>query len=118
MTGGSLADPPAASVILAAVGWVQGTLLGTLATVIAIIAVALVGIAMLSGRIDIRRGIMVLIGCFLLFGAPRIAPQLSGGAGDYGVRPAPPVVAAPPPKLIPPPNPNYDPYAGAAVPQR
>jgi type IV secretion system protein VirB2 len=37
---GSLSDPSGSSVIVAAVGWIQGTLLGTVATTVAIIAVA------------------------------------------------------------------------------
>jgi hypothetical protein len=36
--------------------WLQGTLLGTIATTVAIIAVSWVGMLMLMGRFEIRRG--------------------------------------------------------------
>ena len=51
------ADPPGSGPILGALSWVQGTLLGNLATTVAVIAVAVVGLMMLTGRIDWRRGI-------------------------------------------------------------
>lgn len=52
-------DPQGSGVIVSAFEWLQGTLLGTVATVIAVIAVAAVGIMMLAGRIDWRRGAIV-----------------------------------------------------------
>jgi type IV secretory pathway VirB2 component (pilin) len=116
---GSLADPPASSAILPAVEWVQGLLLGTVATSVAIIAVAVTGFLMLSGRIDARRGLITIIGCFILFGAPAIARGLRAGAGD-GQFAANNLVALPPPLVVPsaPPKPNvFDPYAGASLQQ-
>ena len=65
-------DPAGSSPIIAALNWVQGTLLGNLATTAAVIAVAAVGFMMLTGRIDWRRGLTVVIGCFILFGAVSI----------------------------------------------
>jgi type IV secretion system protein VirB2 len=43
------ADPAGSGAVVGAVRWVQGTLLGTVATVAAIVAVAGVGFLMLSG---------------------------------------------------------------------
>src|SRR3546814_7849839 len=68
----SLTDPPGSSVIASGVAWVEGAALGSVATAIAIIAVAAIGLLMLSGRLDLRRGITVIFGCFLLFGASGI----------------------------------------------
>lgn len=65
-------DPAGSSPILAALDWVQGTLLGNLATTAAVIAVAAVGFLMLTGRIDWRRGLTVVVGCFIIFGAVAI----------------------------------------------
>jgi len=117
-----LADPPGASVLVAAVAWLQGTLLGTIATTVAVIAIASVGLMMLAGRVNIRHGLTVIAGCFILFGAPAIAAgiQSSLAGGERAAPPAtpespPPMVAAPPP---PPPRANNDPYAGASVPPR
>jgi type IV secretion system protein VirB2 len=68
----SLADPAGSGVIVAAVRWLEGTLLGTIATVVAVIAVASVGFLMLTGRINWRYGAVVILGCFILFGAASI----------------------------------------------
>lgn len=118
--GGSLADPPGASVIVAAMNWLQGTLLGTVATSIAVIAIAWVGLMLLTGRVDVRHGFTVFLGCFILFGAALISAGIRGaleGGTDAAayVPPPPPLPAAPAP--APPPT-NADPYAGAAVPGR
>ena len=75
-------DPAGSSPLIAALDWVQGTLLGNLATSAAVIAVAVVGFLMLTGRMDWRRGITVVIGCFIIFGAVSIVAgirSLSGG---------------------------------------
>jgi type IV secretory pathway VirB2 component (pilin) len=121
----SLADPSGTSVLAAAVAWVQAALLGTVATVIATLAIAAIGFLMLSGRIPVRRGMSAILGCFILFGASAIAAGIQtamAGAGGDGPEPAPPPVAAPPPPapppVMPPPPPPADPYAGAAVPPR
>lgn len=68
----SFGDPQGSGVIVSAVGWLQGTLLGTVATVVAVIAVACVGFMMLTGRINWRHGAVVILGCFILFGAASI----------------------------------------------
>jgi type IV secretion system protein VirB2 len=59
----------------------QGTLLGTVATVAAVIAIASVGFMMLTGRIDWRRGAIVILGCFILFGAASIVAGIRASAG-------------------------------------
>jgi type IV secretory pathway VirB2 component (pilin) len=121
-TSGSLVDPPGSSVVVAAVVWLQGTLLGTVATVIAIIAVSSVGLMMFSGRVNIRYGLTVILGCFILFGASTIVAGIQStlsGAGRVATstsRESPPPMVAPPP--APPPPANNDPYAGASVPAR
>ncbi len=66
------ADPAGSSPLLAALNWVQDTLLGNLATTAAVIAVAVVGFLMLTGRIEWRRGLTVIVGCFIIFGAAAI----------------------------------------------
>ena len=66
--------------IVNAVTWLQGTLLGTFATVIAVIAVAAVGFMMLTGRINWRHGAVVIFGCFILFGAASIVAGIQSAA--------------------------------------
>ena len=68
----SYADPAGSSVFVSAVSWLQGTLMGTVATVAAVIAIASVGFMMLTGRINWRHGATVIFGCFILFGAASI----------------------------------------------
>ena len=120
-TAASLADPAGASVLVAAVAWLQATLLGTLATTVAVIAIACVGLMMLTGRVNIRYGLTVIAGSFILFGATTIVAGLRSsmaGAGVVAVQQAPPPPVAPPPALPPLPPANTDPYAGASVPER
>ena len=122
----SLADPPESSPILAAVTWVQGALLGTVATGIATIAVAALGFMMLTGRLPVRRGMVAVLGCFILFGAAGMARTIRSGLADVAGAPepvpvayaAPPPPSAPPPVAPKPPSPPADPFAGAAVPNR
>ncbi|HQV02224.1 MULTISPECIES: TrbC/VirB2 family protein [unclassified Novosphingobium] len=102
---------------LAAVQWVADLLLGPFSTAIAVIAVAGLGLSLLGGRLPARRGVMIVLGCFILFGAPSIARELMGLAGrDGGPYAAPdqsPAAPIPPPAPLPP---QPDPYAGAAMP--
>ena len=77
----ALGDPAGSGVVVSAVRWMQDTLLGTVATVIAIIAVATVGLMMLTGRINWRYGATVILGCFILFGAASIVAGIQSTAG-------------------------------------
>lgn len=113
------------NVFAAAMEWLQSTLLGTVATSIAVIAVASVGLLLLSGRVDVRRAAQVIFGCFILFGASSIAAGIVRLANDGSPEPTVTVAPSPPPisipagpvtkpvKAVP-----YDPYAGAALPSR
>jgi type IV secretion system protein VirB2 len=73
-------DPAGSGAIVSAVRWLQDTLLGTIATAVAVIAVACVGLLMLTGRIDWRYGVTVIIGCFILFGAASIVGGIQSAA--------------------------------------
>ena len=75
------ADPAGSSPLLGALNWVQGTLLGNVATSAAVIAVAVVGFLMLTGRFDWRRGIVTLVGIFIIFGAVTIVAGIRSLAG-------------------------------------
>lgn len=74
------ADPAGSGVIVAAMRWLEGTLLGTIATVVAVMAVAAVGLLMLTGRINWRYGATVIVGCFILFGAASIVAGIQSTA--------------------------------------
>lgn len=115
MAQASIAADQGQSVFVAAIDWINWLLLGPVGNTIAVIAVALVGFSMLTGRTDLRRGGRVLLGCFILFGAGLIARGLMdlaalGGGGEI-------VMQTPPPPPPAPSNPQRnDPYAGASVP--
>jgi type IV secretion system protein VirB2 len=76
-TGGPAGSGP----IVSALGWLQATLLGQVATAVAVIAVAMVGFMMLTGRMNWRFGATVIIGCFILFGASAIVGGIQATAG-------------------------------------
>ncbi len=100
--------------------WVLELLTGPAATIVAVIAVAMVGFALLQGRIDLNRGASVIIGIFVVFGAPAIASALLA----LTQLSAPPMAAVAATPIIPvrvglPAGSHqsvYDPYAGAALP--
>lgn len=73
-------DPEGSGPIVAALAWVQGTLLGSVATAVAVMAVAAVGFTMLTGRLNWRIGATVIIGVFILFGAASIVGGIQGVA--------------------------------------
>jgi type IV secretion system protein VirB2 len=74
------ADPAGSGPIVAAVSWLQGTLLGNVATAVAVMAVAAVGFGMLTGRMNWRFGATVIIGVFILFGAASIVAGIQSAA--------------------------------------
>jgi type IV secretion system protein VirB2 len=74
------ADPQGSGPIVAALGWLQGTLLGNVATAVAVMAVAAVGFMMLTGRMNWRFGATVILGCFILFGAGAIVSGIQSAA--------------------------------------
>jgi type IV secretion system protein VirB2 len=74
------ADPAGSGPIVAALAWLQGTLLGNVATAVAVMAVAAVGFMMLTGRMNWRFGATVIIGTFILFGAGAIVSGIQSAA--------------------------------------
>lgn len=73
-------DPQGSGPIVNAMAWMQNTLLGSVATAVAVMAVAAVGFMMLTGRMNWRFGATVIIGCFILFGAASIVAGIQGAA--------------------------------------
>jgi len=74
-------DPQGSGPINNAVLWLQGTLLGTVATTVAVMAVAAIGFMMLTGRMNWRFGATVIVGVFILFGATTIVAGIQSAAG-------------------------------------
>lgn len=113
-------DRSDANVFSSFVGWLEGTLLGTIATAVAIIAIASVGLLMLTGRIDVRRAAQVVFGCFVIFGASPIASGIltaisaRGGSFELAQAAAPPPPLPSPPTTALVPSTPYNPYTSAA----
>lgn len=66
------------SALAAAADWATGLLSGPLAVGLATLGVAGFGLSMLAGRLELRRGLAVILGCFVLLGAPAMARGLLG----------------------------------------
>lgn len=75
------ADPRGSGALLAGVMWLQGSLMGNVATAVAVMAVAAVGFMMLTGRLNWRYGATVILGCFILFGATTIVSGIRAASG-------------------------------------
>jgi type IV secretory pathway VirB2 component (pilin) len=115
MSAGPSSGP---SALADAVNWAADLLLGTVGTSFAVLAIAGIGLALMSGRLQTRRAGMVVIGIFVLVGAPAIARALVGLTGQNPAQaPRTADQAAVLPATMPTPPP-YDPYAGASVPGR
>ncbi|MEX0342684.1 MAG: TrbC/VirB2 family protein [Erythrobacter sp.] len=95
--------------------WINGLLLGSLATGLCILAVSLVGLLMLMGQMPIRQGMRVVLGCFVLLGAPAIGTGLSGAWQSAAPAEPEPMVIMPAEARTSLPPANYDPYAGASL---
>ena len=72
------ADTSGGNPLVDALNWMMGILLGPVATAVAVMAVAGVGFMMLTGRMNWRYGGTVIIGVFIIFGAPRLVQSISG----------------------------------------
>jgi len=96
-----------------AVTWLVSSLTGSIATAVAAIAVGVVGLRWLQGEAEWRRGVQVVLGCALVFGAGAIASAVTQFRDQFSARDEPNypsvVVTAVPVKPAP-----VDPYAGAA----
>ena len=71
---------PGSGPIEGALLWIQGTMLGNVATAVAVMAVAAVGFGMLTGRMNWRFGASVIIGVFIIFGAATIVAGIQSAA--------------------------------------
>ena len=106
-----------APALFSSVDWVCELLTGTIGTSIAVLGVAWVGFALLQGRLPVRTGARIVLGCFILFGSPVIvAAFLQMARPEPGGPTAMSVQIAPPSVAVPSHPPQFDPYAGASVP--
>ena len=111
-----LGTPMSPGALVTAANWLQQVVAGNAAMLLGVIAVAILGLAMFNGQLPVRRGLVVVAGCFLLFGAPSIGRALMGLSDDQAanIRPAH-VDSHVRSGQIPNVPPQRDPYAGAGL---
>jgi type IV secretory pathway VirB2 component (pilin) len=116
MIAADLGTPMSPGALVTAANWLQQVVAGNAAMMLGVIAVAVLGLAMFNGQLPVRRGLVVVAGCFLLFGAPSIGRALlglpNGGSSEIAAlagEPVPKSVSLP---TVPP---QRDPYAGAGL---
>lgn len=83
MTKSSLFEPASPMPLSSLAPWLEGVLFGEVAVSLCVIAVALIGVMMLGGRLPVRDGLRMVLGCAVLLGAPVIA----AGFVDFGREP-------------------------------
>jgi type IV secretion system protein VirB2 len=114
MAYSALFDRPTVSPLGSAFQWVGSFFQNDAAISLCVIAVALLGYTMLMGRWPIRRAALVIIGCFVLLGAPLIAGDILGGAQVTDASPQVQASGVLYQRADLPPA-DYDPYAGASL---
>ncbi|MEM6411025.1 MAG: TrbC/VirB2 family protein [Pseudomonadota bacterium] len=112
----SLFEAAGSARLNASTDWIESLLLGDVALGLCVLAVAATGALALTGRLPFREGIRVVLGCFVLLGAPVIAAAFVWSGTDVASAPAPlpPVASVEVPRKELQPA-NYDPYAGASL---
>lgn len=102
--------------VVGGANWLVSLVTGSLALGLCVVAIALVGLLMLGGRLPIRDGLRVVLGCFVLLGAPVVAAAFVTAGQEVSEAPVPP---EPPRQLSDPrgdlPPSAFDPYAGASL---
>lgn len=84
-TQSSLFAPAGGTPVGSSLDWIGNLLFGEVAIGICVLAVAAIGALMLTGRLALREGFYVVIGCFVLLGAPTIAAGLMAAMSGPGV---------------------------------
>ena len=83
--------------ISSVVGWLHGTLLGT----IAITSSPSIGYLMLTGRVDVRRAALEVFRCFIIFGASTTPSSIVDALNCKGAPASEVAAATPPPPVLP-----------------
>jgi type IV secretion system protein VirB2 len=74
------ADPQTSNSVLDAFGWLQATVQNNAISAAAMMAVTMVGIMMLTGRMNWKLGATVILGFFILFGSAAIVTGIQTAA--------------------------------------
>lgn len=69
-------------VLVESITWLVSLSTGVGAQVVAVVAVAVIGLSMLTGHLPARRAALSILGCFIVFSAAGIAAALSSLVGN------------------------------------
>lgn len=96
--------------------WIERVMLGDVALGLGVIAVAVIGAVMLGGRLPVREGMRIVLGLFVVLGAPIIAGGFAGGFSETEkvLFPQTGEAVGESVRTKLPPS-SYDPYAGASL---
>jgi type IV secretion system protein VirB2 len=72
--------PEGSGVLLSAVNWLKGTLIGTGVTVVTVITLASIGFMLLTNRINWRNGAALIVGWLFLFVAVSMVAGIRSAA--------------------------------------
>lgn len=100
----------------ASASWLVSLMTGSVALGLCVLAIAVIGLLMFGGRLPVRDGLRVVLGCFVLLGAPAIAAAFVTAGQEISQvpgSPKPPRQPANPREDLPPSA--FDPYAGASL---
>lgn len=111
----SLLDAPPEPVLAAGSNWIMGLIGGSLAVSLCVIAMATLGMLMLTGRLTLRRGLQTILGCFVLLGSAGFAGELAGLTQDREASAQASLAVPPQSADIPLPPVTQDPYSGASL---
>lgn len=100
----------------AGASWLVSLMTGSAAVGLCVLAVAVIGSLMLGGRLPVRDGVRVVLGCFVLLGAPTIALAFVIAGEEISQASQSPELRSQPanPREDLPPS-AFDPYAGASL---
>lgn len=112
----SLVEASGGTPMVESARWIEGVMQSEIALGVCVIAVAFIGTLMLSGRLPLREGARVVVGCFVLLGAPVIANGLlETGSRVASASPDVPPISWPSAARPELPKAKYNPYAQASV---
>ena len=101
------------------IDWLLKLLSGNLVVALCVVGVALLGYGLLQGRISFRRGVNVILGCFVVLAAPAFGPEIRVFGANWRDKPdifvASPTEVAPRSEVAPS---TYNPYANASLRRR
>lgn len=112
----SLFDAAGDAPVMQSVQWIERVMLGEVALGLCVIAVAFIGVIMLGGRLPVREGMRIVLGLFVVLGAPVIAGGFAEGFGEkIEMSPPRPIKVESGNGRPDLPPANDDPYAGASL---